>query len=612
VNFLTTQRTLSFFRSVFEIKQLNNTASPICLLIDVDNGNDRITKILFYTYDSSVTDDTQIIIPENIFVYKTIKSDVMVGGWILLTTETLQANANLRFLDLIDTPNSYSGFANCFLRVKSTQDGIEFVPVIGYSSSIIVVDTVDDLINLDTSNLVDYTLAYVKENYTLYLLRRDVVIPSNLTLTEYDVNLIGRGRVVWYNLLNPTIFVNPAVISTENGSGLFHNHPLSNTNIIINKNINRITIFSTALSSFPIDINNNTTSNVFINELNIFSTEESYFKVRNNLTIKNLNIYSLGFHIPGLYLENIKINKLYCPKQVNIEIGGNFVEVDKFDVSGIALLKAVDGLNIRPFLSSQEIKNVYIIENNLRITPAISVFHFYYDDLNGPIYLQNPDNLYYIIFYSDIRGEIPFYVNYSNTSLYPHPLFDTYYRNYYRKNAKLAGLYGVNEFQYEIKQRLLPIEERIIRDKNFNNSCFVVLGIDGFYITPIIRQIYTYTFTLNAPVVNNAGDYYYLIDATSQYTVLIPQSIFDDDRIFVVELLVKYVGDRFTITDTYNNVSYDLPPSSSLRDYSIFRYKVNDDNTENLPLQKFYTLLIGPSRTNTYIKEITINAIAYL
>ncbi|MFZ8847624.1 MAG: hypothetical protein ACO2O4_00050, partial [Minisyncoccia bacterium] len=99
MNFLTTQRTLSFFRSVFEIKQLNNTASPICLLIDVDNGTSRVTKILFYTYDSSVTGDTQIIIPENIFVYKTIKSDVMVGGWILLTTETLQANANLIFLD---------------------------------------------------------------------------------------------------------------------------------------------------------------------------------------------------------------------------------------------------------------------------------------------------------------------------------------------------------------------------------------------------------------------------------------------------------------------------------------------------------------------------------
>ncbi|MFZ8847924.1 MAG: hypothetical protein ACO2O4_01635, partial [Minisyncoccia bacterium] len=458
--------------------------------------------------------------------------------------------------------------------------------------------------------LVDYTLAYVKENYTLYLLRRDIVTPSNLTLTEYDVNLIGQGRVVWYNLLNPTIFVNQEF--TLSGSGLFYNDPTNNINIVINKNIDRITIFNTGFSFAPLDINNNTTSNVFINELNIFSNEESYFKIRNRLIIKNLNIYPLGFYTPDLYLENIKINKLYCPKQVNIEIGGNFVEVDKFDVSGIVLLKAVDGLNIRPFLSLQEMKNVYIRENDLRITPAILAYHFYYDDANGSIILYNPDNLNHIYFYSDIRGEIPFKVNYSDTSFYPHPLLDKYYQYYYRKSAKLAGLYGVSEFQYEIKQTLLPIEARIRQDKNFNDSCFVVLGSNGFYITPIIKQIYTYTFTLNAPIVNNAGDYYYLIDATSQYTVLVPQSIFDDNRIFVVELLVKYVGDSFTITDTYNNVSYDLPPSSSLRDYSIFRYRVNDDNTAILPLQKFYTLLIGPSRTNTYIKEITINAVAYL
>jgi hypothetical protein len=611
VNFLTTQRTLSFFRSVLEIKQLNNTASPICLLIDVDNGSSRVTKILFYTYDSGVTSDTQITIPENIFVYKTIKSDVMAGGWILLTTETLQTNTSLRFLDLIDTPNSYSGFANYFLRVKSTQDGIEFVPAIGYSSSIIVVDTVNDLINLDTSNLVDYTLAYVKENYTLYLLRRDVIIPDNLTLTEYDVNLIGQGRVVWYNLLNPIIFVSPG--ATGNGSGLFYDDPTNNTNITINKNIDKLTIFNTSSFSFlPIDINNNTTSNVFINELNIFSGSGIPFKIRNRLIIRNLNIYSLWSYNSNLYLENVKIDKLYCPMEVDIEIGGNLVEINRFDISGIAFLKVKDGLNIRPFLFSQEMKNVYIMENDLRIIPIISALHFYYDDVNSPIPLSNPNNLNYIHFYSDTRGEIPFQVNYGDTSIYPHPLLDRYYQYYYRKNTKLAGFYGVGEFQYEIKQTLLPIEERITQDKNFNDSCFIVLGSDGYYITPIIKQIYTYTFTLNAPIVNNADDYYYLVDATSQYTVLVPQSIFDDNRIFVVELLVKYIGDNLTIIDTYNNLYYDLPPSSSLRDYSIFRYGVDDDNTVFLPLQKFYTLLIGPSRTTTYIKEITINAIAYL
>jgi len=609
VNFLTTQRTLSFFRSVFEIKQLNNTASPICLLIDVDNGSGRVTKILFYAYDSSVADDTQITIPENIFVYKTIKSDVMAGGWILLTTETLQFDANLRFLDLIDTPNSYSGFANYFLRVKSTQDGIEFVPGIGYSASIVVVDTVNDLVNLDTSNLVDYTLAYVKENYTLYLLRRDVVIPDNLTLTENDVNLIGQGRVVWYNLLNPTIYIHSD--ATNDGSGLFYNDPTTNTNIIINKNINKLTIFRLGrFTTIHIDINNNSTSFVSVNELNIFSDDVNYFKIRNKLKIKNLNTFSsYGIY---LYLEDVEIERFYCPINGYVEIGGNYVIINKFDATFKAYLKVVDGLNIRPLFSSQEMKNVYIVENDMSITPIISTFHFYYDDGNDIIDLSNPDNLDYIYFYSDIRGEIPFRVKNSDTSYYPHPKLSRFFQPSYRKKAKLAGLYGVGEFQYEIKHTLLAIEERIRKDKNLDNSCFVILGDEGFWITPIIKQIYTHTFHLNAPIVNNADDYYYLVDDTSQYTILVPQSIFDDNRIFVIELLIKYIGYDFEITDTYNNITYNLPSSSSLRDYSIFRYRVDDDNTTIFPLQKFYTLLIGPSRITAYIKEITINAIAYL
>ena len=48
----------------------------------------------------------------------------------------VSSSANVAFLDLTDTPSDYTGFGDYYLRIKDTEDGIEFIPIITIASGI--------------------------------------------------------------------------------------------------------------------------------------------------------------------------------------------------------------------------------------------------------------------------------------------------------------------------------------------------------------------------------------------------------------------------------------------------------------------------------------------
>ncbi|MEM4483620.1 MAG: hypothetical protein QXS19_06860, partial [Candidatus Methanomethylicia archaeon] len=419
-----TQRLLQFFRTIDEIKAVATTSSPILYLHTFTSGSSTIRKILFYIYDSTISDDETQSTSYGV-IYTKIKSNVLSGGWLLVyNTENI-----LSFLDLTDTPNSYSGYAGFYVRVKGDASGLEFAPTLSTMGTAIQFDTVDTAKNIDISSIPEGTIAYIKETKCLYRLSY-FPFSSVFTITPYDVNILtNTPNYFWLNLNKFYIYLQPVtVVTSVERSGLFYNDAIpvpsatffSLFNSTTNFFIDELNIVVTSNSqTLHLDFNNR-----FIKNINLF-----YYDTEANLHLKKVNVYNLkiytkvGLPITGsVTLEDCNIaNEFWISRGNNIYLTGSYIICNSFKGNNNTIQQKDNDI-VSTIVSINELSGVRIASNNVGGLPTITARYFYHNNI-----ISQPSSAptYGDIAISDYENNtIPFLVyEDSSTSQYPSSSF---------------------------------------------------------------------------------------------------------------------------------------------------------------------------------------------
>ncbi|MEM2174021.1 MAG: hypothetical protein QXI58_00150 [Candidatus Micrarchaeia archaeon] len=597
-----TQRLLQFFRTIDEIKAVATTSSPILYLHTFTSGSSTIRKILFYIYDSTISDDETQSTSYGV-IYTKIKSNVLSGGWLLVyNTENI-----LSFLDLTDTPNSYSGYAGFYVRVKGDASGLEFAPTLSTMGTAIQFDTVDTAKNIDISSIPEGTIAYIKETKCLYRLSY-FPFSSVFTITPYDVNILtNTPNYFWLNLNKFYIYLQPvtAVTSVER-SGLFYNDAIpvpsatffSLFNSTTNFFIDELNIVVTSNSqTLHLDFNNR-----FIKNINLF-----YYDTEANLHLKKVNVYNLkiytkvGLPIPGsVTLEDCNIaNEFWISRGNNIYLTGSYIICNSFKGNNNTIQQKDNDI-VSTIVSINELFGVRIASNNVGGLPTITARYFYHNNI-----ISQPSSAptYGDIAISDYENNtIPFLVyEDSSTSQYPSSSFfysiisntDTSKFN----ELYLAGKYGARQLNYKFKNELNAFESLIYSDKGNNDTAYVVRTPYG-YLVPVIDKVYD--FFIDLPLVITSDASYIVYDLSNNRSVLLLIPLyFLQDYFDVLLFAFQYKGD-FTI-DIYSSAStiirsLTISSPSSFSTQIISFYKFDDNNTSISPLSPIQAIQITERR----------------
>jgi len=106
------------------------------------------------------------------------------------TLADLAAGAST-FLDLTDTPSSYTGQAGKFARVKSTEDGLEFATVTAAAKATLVINEDETSVTGTTESLFPYdkSCIFVKDSTIFNVTSLDVILKMKVSTAGYTATI---------------------------------------------------------------------------------------------------------------------------------------------------------------------------------------------------------------------------------------------------------------------------------------------------------------------------------------------------------------------------------------------------------------------------------------
>ena len=343
------------------------------------------------------------------------------------------------FLELKDTPNSYAGAREYFLKVNSSENGIVFEPLNIINNIIYSFENIDDLKSFDTTDLENYIIAYVRQNNTFYYLVKNGVSSSNLT-TYGDFNVYSLYNGIWVNTEYKTIYFTNTINTIQDGTSSETAFNIdTNRIILINSVINNLNIICEGCEGKTIKIHNpNLIKNItlLLNETNVFKLEfvidRNDSKIDSNNLIESIYINHKGtgseeltfsfnfttslFEYTYLYINNLH----YEGKILNINFDSDYLICKIKELSGF-----IEGISQIPFN--------FIVDksNNTNTTIKVSPFIAFRTDetyiynelinlsnLSPRMKLQEPLKILFsrnrpplrvLLFYEIVRNIPPYY-----------------------------------------------------------------------------------------------------------------------------------------------------------------------------------------------------------